>query len=105
MARLSSPTWVEASVPQSDATVEDATSSPPKATTTLTEGDASRPPLYSYGMRASAATYTSSVSTNMSAYEDLPRHHLLSARNLIASTLTAHTPTLWTGDTSSCMTV
>ena len=31
-------------------------------------------------------TYASSVSTNMSAYEDLPRHHLLSIRNLIAST-------------------
>ena len=37
-------------------------------------------------MRASAATYTSSVSNNMSAYVDLPGHHLLSARNLIAST-------------------
>ena len=37
-------------------------------------------------MRTCAATYTSSVSTNMSAYEDLPGHHLLSARNLIAST-------------------
>jgi hypothetical protein len=66
--------------------VEDATSSPPKATAMLTEGDASRSPLYPYGMRASAATYTSSVSTIMSAYEDLPEHHLLSARNLIAST-------------------
>ena len=31
-------------------------------------------------------TYASSVSTNMSAYEDLPGHHLLSIRNLIAST-------------------
>ena len=37
-------------------------------------------------MQASAATYASSVSTNMSAYEDLPGHHLLSVRNLIAST-------------------
>ena len=53
---------------------------------TLTEEDASRLPLYPYGMRASAATYTSSVSTIMSAYEDLPGHHLLSARNLVAST-------------------
>jgi hypothetical protein len=31
-------------------------------------------------------TYASSVSTDMSAYEDLPGHHLLSIRNLIAST-------------------
>jgi len=37
-------------------------------------------------MSSPAATYASSVSTNMSAYEDLPGHHLLSARNLIAST-------------------
>ena len=31
-------------------------------------------------------TYASSISTDMSAYEDLPGHHLLSIRNLIAST-------------------
>jgi len=37
-------------------------------------------------MQSSAMTHASSVSTNMSAYEDLPRHHLLSIRNLIAST-------------------
>ena len=37
-------------------------------------------------MRASAVTYASSVSTNMSAYEDLPGHHLLSIRSLISST-------------------
>ena len=49
-------------------------------------GGASRPPLFPYGMRSSATVYASSVSTNMSAYEDLPGHHLLSARNLIAST-------------------
>ena len=85
-ARLSSPTWVEASVPQTDAAVGNATTSSSKPPATLTGGGASRPPLYPYRMRASAATYASSVSTNMSAYEDLPRHHLLSARNLITST-------------------
>ena len=37
-------------------------------------------------MRASAATYASSVSTSMSTYADFPGHHLLSSRNLIAST-------------------
>jgi len=86
VARLSSPTWVEASMPQPGPTTRSATSSSPKATVTLTEGDTSRPPPYPYGMRASAVTYTSSVSNNMSAYVDLPGHHLLSARNLIAST-------------------
>ena len=37
-------------------------------------------------MRSSAMAYASSFSTDMSAYEDLPGHHLLSIRNLIAST-------------------
>ena len=32
-----------------------------------------------------AATYASSISTNFTEYEDLPGHHLLSIRNLIAS--------------------
>ena len=86
VARLGSPTWVEASMPQPGAVTQNATSSSPKATTMLTEGDASRPPLYPHGMRAFAATYASSVSTNMSAYEALPGHHLLSIHNLIAST-------------------
>jgi hypothetical protein len=36
-------------------------------------------------MRNVAAIYTSSVSTNMSAYEDLLGHHHISIRNLIAS--------------------
>ena len=31
------------------------------------------------------ATYASSSSTNFAEYEDLPGHHLLSIRNLIAS--------------------
>jgi hypothetical protein len=32
-----------------------------------------------------AATYASSISTNFTEYEDLPSHHLLSIRNLVAS--------------------
>ena len=86
VARLGYPAWAEASVPQPDAMVEDATSPSPKAAAVLTEENASRPPLHPYVMRTPATTYASSVSPNMSAYEDLPGHHLLSARNLIAST-------------------
>ena len=37
-------------------------------------------------MHSAAATYASSGSTNMSAYEDLPGHHLVSIHNLITST-------------------
>jgi hypothetical protein len=37
-------------------------------------------------MRNAAMMYTSSVSTDMAAYKDLPGHHLLAVRNLIATT-------------------
>jgi hypothetical protein len=33
-----------------------------------------------------ATTYASSVSTDVASYEDLPGHHLLAVRNLIATT-------------------
>jgi hypothetical protein len=37
-------------------------------------------------MRNAAAAYASSASTDVVAYEDLPGHHLLAVRNLIATT-------------------
>jgi hypothetical protein len=37
-------------------------------------------------MRNDATTYASSASTDVAAYEDLPGHHLLAVRNLIATT-------------------
>jgi hypothetical protein len=37
-------------------------------------------------MRNAAMAYASSASTDVAAYEDLPGHHLLAARNLIATT-------------------
>jgi hypothetical protein len=43
-------------------------------------------PQFPYGMRNTTATYASSVSTDVAAYEDLPGHHLLAVRNLIATT-------------------
>ena len=45
---------------------------------------ATAPSTFPFGMR-NAATYASSSSTNFIEYEDLPGHHLLSIRNLIAS--------------------
>jgi hypothetical protein len=41
---------------------------------------------FPYGMRNATSTYTSSVSTDVVAYEDLPGHHLVAVRNLIATT-------------------
>jgi hypothetical protein len=37
-------------------------------------------------MRNAATAYASSASTDVEAYEDLPGHHLLAVRNLIATT-------------------
>jgi hypothetical protein len=37
-------------------------------------------------MHNAATAYASSASTDVVAYEDLPGHHLLAVRNLIAST-------------------
>ena len=45
---------------------------------------ATAPLPFLFGMR-NAAIYASSSSTNFTEYEDLPGHHLLSIRNLIAS--------------------
>ena len=84
-ARLSSPTWVEAGVSQPGAVVEGVTSSPPKATMVPPKKGAATPSPFPFGMRTTAVTYASSVSTNMSSYEDLPGHHLISIRNLIVS--------------------
>jgi hypothetical protein len=41
---------------------------------------------FPYGMRNAATAYASSASTDVAAYEDLPDHHLLAIRNLIATT-------------------
>jgi hypothetical protein len=41
---------------------------------------------FPYGLDTIARAYASSVSTSMSAYEELPGHHLCSTLNLVAST-------------------
>jgi hypothetical protein len=43
-------------------------------------------PQFPHGMRNVATAYASSASTDVVAYEDLPGHHLLVVRNLIATT-------------------
>jgi hypothetical protein len=50
----------------------------------LPKEGATAPLPFPFGIR-NAATYASSSSTNFIEYEDLPGHHLLSIRNLIAS--------------------
>ena len=66
-----------APTPSAPAPSSTAASVPPR------EG-ATAPSPFPFGMR-NAATYASSSSTNFTDYEDLSGHHLLSIRNLIAS--------------------
>ncbi|XP_039804839.1 uncharacterized protein LOC120669085 [Panicum virgatum] len=86
-ARLATPTWVEVGTSQPAATAGDVTTSspPPNAASVLPKEGATAPSPFPFEMRNAATTYASSISTNMSAYKDLPGHHLLSIRNLIAS--------------------
>jgi hypothetical protein len=43
-------------------------------------------PRFPHVMRNAVMTYTSSASTDVAAYKDLPGHQLLAARNLITTT-------------------
>jgi len=52
--------------------------------TSASQGGSTSPSPFPFGMRK-AATYASSISIDFTEYEDLPDHHLLSIRNLIAS--------------------
>jgi hypothetical protein len=44
------------------------------------------PWTFPYGLNTAAQGYASSISTNMGVYEELPRHHLRFALDLVAST-------------------
>ena len=48
-------------------------------------GETAAPPEPPFGLRNAAATYASSVSTSLSAYTELPGHHLRSTLDLLAS--------------------
>ena len=87
MARLATPTWVEVGASQPAAAAEDVAAPPPPPSTALVppkEG-VTAPSPFPFRMRNAATIYASSVSTDMSTYEDLPGHHLFAIRNLIAS--------------------
>jgi len=99
-ARHSSPTWVEAGMSQLSIEANGATVPPSRASASSVPAPSSAaalvpprvgstsPSPFPFGMRNTAArTYASSISTNFAEHEDLPGHHLLSIRNLIASSL------------------
>ena len=99
-ARHGSPTWDEAGMSQLSIEANGATVSSSRASASSVPAPSSAaalvpprvgttsPSPFPFGMRNTAArTYASSISTNFAEYEDLPGHHLLSVRNLIASSL------------------
>jgi hypothetical protein len=59
---------------------------PTDGTTSPTGEHAAVGPQFIYEMHNAAATYASSASTDVAAYKDLPGHHLLAVRNLMATT-------------------
>jgi hypothetical protein len=60
--------------------------SPPPGSTTPAPGTMPSS-AFPFGLDSVARAYASYVSTSMSAYEELPRHHLRSTLDLVASTL------------------
>jgi hypothetical protein len=58
---------------------------PPASSTTLVLGTTPSP-AFPFGLDSVARAYASSIRTSMSAYEELPRHHLCSTLDLVAST-------------------
>jgi hypothetical protein len=46
------------------------------------------PWAFPYGLNTATQAYASSISANMSAYEELPEHHLRSTLDLVTSTPT-----------------
>src|SRR6185312_5056572 len=95
-ARHNSPMWVEAGMSQLSITANKATassshapaSSAPAPTSAAAlvppRGGSTSPSPFPFGMR-NAAAYVSSISANFTKREDLPGHHLLSIRRLVAS--------------------
>jgi hypothetical protein len=63
------------------------TAPPPAGSGSTAPTPGTMPPwAFLYGLNMAARTYASSISTSMSAYEELPEHHLRSALELVAST-------------------
>jgi hypothetical protein len=60
---------------------------PPPASSTTPARETTPLSAFLFGLDSVAWVYASSVSTSMSAYEELPGHHLRSTLDLVASTL------------------
>jgi len=59
---------------------------PPEELTSSVQGPATASSPFPYGLNNAATAYTSSVSTNLTAYTELPGHHLCSTVDLLTTT-------------------
>jgi hypothetical protein len=77
----------EGKMPTGNPTALPPGAAPPQASSTTPALGTTPSSAFSFGLDSVARVYASSVSTSMSAYEELPRHHLRSTLDLVASTL------------------
>ena len=84
-ARASSPRRVEAGEPRPAAATDRVASPSANPTACPVREGATASPRFPHGMRSATTISSSSVSSDLAAYEDLPGHHLISIWNLIAT--------------------
>jgi hypothetical protein len=77
----------EGKMPMENSTAPPSGVTPPLSGPTTPARATTSPLAFPFGLDPVARAYASSVSTSMSAYEELPRHHLRSTLDLVASTL------------------
>jgi hypothetical protein len=76
-------------MPTENSTAPPSGETPPLPGSTIPARTATSPSPFPFGLDSVARVYASSVSTNMSAYEELLGHHLCSTLDLVASTPTS----------------
>jgi hypothetical protein len=77
----------EGKMPTENSAAPPSGETPPLPGPTTSARTTTSPSTFPFGLDTVARAYASSVSTSMSAYEELPGHHLRSTLDLVASTL------------------
>jgi hypothetical protein len=76
----------EGMMPTENSAAQSSGETPPLPGSTIPAWTATSPSPFPLGLDSVARTYASSISTSMSACEELPGHHLRSTLDLVAST-------------------
>jgi hypothetical protein len=75
----------ESKMPTENSAAPPSGETPPLPGSAIPARAATSPSPFLFGLDSVARTYASSISTSMSAYEELPGHHLRSTLDLVAS--------------------